>query len=225
MIGKIGLKKTIILAVLVLTLAGLAAIYELSLVPKVTEARQKLDAVNAEVASLQSDVDEMRADFVLFQKEKKLYDDIERMGFFNNQDRVLARERFDTLQKLSKVISARYEIKSANVVEVGNPESVEYVVLESPISVELSALDDLDAYRFIYFLNYGFPGHITIENMSMARTEEVTAEILKRIGTGSPPQMVNAKLSVMWRTMVRKKDILPEDIIPLIPQNGGTAHE
>ena len=84
---------------------------------------------------------------VLLDHQKDFYDIISRMGFFNDQDRVLARQRFDTMQKLSKIISARYEIKAANILTDEVSPETGFVVMESPITVELAAVDDLDVYR------------------------------------------------------------------------------
>ncbi len=214
MIQKLGFKRTLLLVVLGGTLAALFAANEFLFKPKVQESQTALNASMTELSTLQAEVEKMRLDFTQFESQKEYYATISRMGFFNDQDRVLARERFDTMQKLSKIISARYEIKAANILsEEANPETG-FVVMESPISVELAAVDDLDVYRFIYYLNYGFPGHITINNLSIERSGEVTPELLKEIGTGNPPAMISAKMELDWRTMARKEAIQAETVAP-----------
>ena len=157
-----------------------------------------------EKSQLQREIEKMQADFLLFEKQKGYFEAISKMGFFNDQDRVLARERFDTMQKLSKIISARYEIKAANLLTDESPPETGFVVMESPITVNLSAVDDIDVYRFIYYLNYSFPGHITINSIAMKREAEITPEVLKQLGTGNPPEVISAQLELDWRTMARK---------------------
>jgi hypothetical protein len=224
MIGKIGFKRALMLFVLAALAVVLFAANEWVFKPKVTESQAQLNQAMGEIGTLQGEIDKMRADFALFEQQKDFYDIISRMGFFNDQDRVLARQRFDTMQKLSKIISARYEIKAANILtQETNPETG-FVVMESPISVELSAVDDLDIYRFIYFLNYGFPGHITINKLNIERKANVTPEILKQIGTGNPPEIVAAKMELDWRTMARKEAIQPSTLgqpVDAVPPAGG----
>lgn len=212
MIGKIGYKRAFVLLALVVVLGILFAVSEFLFAPKVEESQQTLNTRNGEISTLQAEVDKMRADFTTFEKQKDFYQTISRMGFFNDQDRVLARERFETMQKLSKIISARYEIKAANILSEEIDPETGFLVMESPITVELSAVDDLDVYRFIYYLNYGFPGHITINSLAMERKEKVTPDLLKEIGRGNPPEVITAKMELDWRTMARKEVVQPQAI-------------
>lgn len=214
MIGKIGAKRAFVLIVLVVLLGVFFAAGTFVFQPKTEQSQQELNRVMGETNTLRDEVTKMRADFETFQKEKTFYDNISRLGFFNDQDRVIARERFDTMQKLSKIISARYEIKAANLVETEGASANGFVVMESPISVTLSAIDDLDVYRFIYYLNYGFPGHITINDLSIERKAQIDPAVLKSIGTGNPPEIISAKMDLEWRTMARKEDIAPQSIAP-----------
>lgn len=214
MIKNIGAKRVLVILVLVaiLVVSVLASYFVFE--PQNEQVQQTLNKTMSEKTTLQSEVDKMRADFATFEQEKTFFDTISKMGFFNDQDRVLARERSDTMQKLSKIISAHYEIKAANIIAEDGASATDFVVMESPISVDLSAIDDLDVYRFIYYLNYGFPGHITINSLTMERKAEVTPTILKEIGTGSPPEIINAKMELQWRTMARKESIAPQTIAP-----------
>lgn len=214
MIEKIGLHRAFLLFVLAGSLAVLFVANEYLFKPKMAESQQQANVAANELGRLRDEVAKMQVDFQTFERQKDIYQTISRMGFFNDQDRVLARERFDTMQKLSKIISARYEIKAANILtDESNPDTG-FVVMESPITVELSAVDDLDVYRFIYYLNYGFPGHITIKSLDIERKAEVTANILKDIGQGNPPQIISAKMELDWRTMARKDSIMTTGVTP-----------
>ena len=222
MIDKIGYKRALTIFILAALLAVMFAGNEFFFKSKVTESEQQLSAAKREASTLSTEIQKMRDDYVLFEKQKDYYAIISRMGFFNDQDRVLARERFDTLQKLSKIISAKYEIKAANILSEETSPETGFVVMESPITVDLAAVDDLDIYRFIYYLNYGFPGHITINKMNITRAAPVTPELLKEIGTGAPPQIVTAKLELDWRTMARKEAIQQQTVAvdPNAPAGG-----
>ena len=224
MIGKIGFKRLLLLLVLACVLGVAFAASEFLFKPKVVQTQQKLNNAMAEMGQLNGEIEKMRADFVLFEKQKDFFEAISKMGFFNDQDRVLARERFDTMQKLSKIISARYEIKAANLLTEESPVETGFVVMESPITVTLSAVDDLDIYRFIYYLNYGFPGHVTINSVAIERKQEITPTILKQIGTGNPPEIISAQLELDWRTMARRDSISGNTgATPPAPPAGGSV--
>ncbi|HEU4838704.1 MAG TPA: hypothetical protein VFS88_04750 [Micavibrio sp.] len=212
MITSIGYKKSLLLFVLAGAFVFLGFATYFVFQPKAAASKSELQKLEAQALALQSEVDQMQQDFALFDSKKALFENISRMGFFNDQNRVLARERFDTLQKLSKIMSARYEIKPAKVFSQDIPLETGFVVMESPITMTLTAMDDVDIYRFIYYLNYGFPGHITIDRLEIKREGEVTPETLKAIGRGNPPALITATMSMQWRTMARKESIAPETL-------------
>ena len=212
MIASIGYKKSLLLFVLAGAFAFLAFSTYFVFQPKAVSSKTELQKLEAQALTLQSEVDQMQQDFALFDSKKALFENISRMGFFNDQNRVLARERFDTLQKLSKIMSARYEIKPAKVFSQDLPLETRFVVMESPITITLTALDDIDIYRFIYYLNYGFPGHIMIDRLEIKREGEVSPDVLKAIGLGNPPALITATMEMQWRTMARKESIAPETL-------------
>ncbi len=239
MIKKLGIKRAFLLLVLSLVLGALFMQSEFLLKPKVLQSQAQLASIQDEVSRLQSEVDKMTTNFALFEKQKVVYDTLLNIGFFNTQDRSAARERLNTMQRLSKIISARYEIKSAKVVldevnpslktdpnavttvaveggqsEDGGEKVNTYVVLESPVTITLSALDDLDIYRFIYYLNYGFPGHISIESLVITRTGDVTPAALKNISNKNPKELLSAQMNLVWRTYTRKESLGTKDIAP-----------
>ena len=223
MIGQIGAKRTFMIIGLGAVAAALAIAHYFVFQPRTESVEQELNRVMSDKGQLETEIAKMRSDFETFSKQKTYFETISKMGFFNDQDRILARERFDTMQRLSKIISARYEIRAANIIADESAEKTGFVVMESPIQVSLSAIDDLDVYRFIYYLNYGFPGHITINNLDIERKAEITPTILKQIGTGAPPEIVSAKLDLEWRTMARKDSIATQIIAPATDATGAAG--
>ncbi len=212
MIAAIGYKKSLLIIVLAVLTGVLAFATYFIFQPKAADSQAELSTLQAQASTLQNEVDQMRQDFSQFDSKKAVFENISRMGFFNDQNRVMARERFDTLQKLSKIMSARYEIKPAKIFSQDIPLETGFVVMESPITITLTALDDIDIYRFIYYLNYGFPGHITINKLEIKRDGKVTPEVLKEIGQGNPPALITANMEMQWRTMARKESIAPETL-------------
>ncbi len=204
MIEQVGLRKVLILVILAGISAFIFGLDYLVLKPQKVQSEMELAQLQSDTAQLVQQTEVMRNDIALFETQKVLFQIINKMGFFNEQDRVLARERFKIMQRLSMVISAKYQIQSATVEENPDASLAGYIVLNSPISITLSALDDLDIYRFVYLLNYAFPGHITIKEFNIERKIDVNNVMLREIGTGGMPEVISATMMVEWRTMAKK---------------------
>ena len=217
MIRVIGVKMIALLGLL-LALGGiLFFVNSFYLEARIKETTQKLNGVRAESADLRTKTEALQADYDSYQKEQETFSQISRMGFFNTQDRVEARRKFEAIERLSKIMFARYEIRAATILKsenkienpvlvdlLGAQPTADYVIIESPVSVSLSAIDDVDIYRFIYYMNYGFPGHVTLNQLNITKTEKLTPDILKDIGLGNPKELVSANISLTWRTMIEK---------------------
>lgn len=212
MISKIGYKRALTIVVLAAVMAILGASSYLLFRPQTQQIETELQTAKSDAQQRQTEVDKMQTDFNLYEQEKDLYERLSKTGFFGTQNRVTAREKFNTIQKLSKVISVQYDIKPAKIDETRVPPESDFVVIESPITVSLDAVDDLDIYRFVYYLNYAFAGHITINSMELRRDKKVDLEALKQIGTGNPQPLVSAVLDLSWRTMAKKDTISPQDL-------------
>ncbi len=217
MIKAIGFKRFVVLMILLAT-CGAVYFFNTSILSKqLLKSQGDLAVVQGEILNLQGELEKMKTDAEFFATRKEVYEKISNLGFFETQDRVQARQRFDAIQKLSKIVAARYKIRAASV--MAKPEATEnqategavspaasenFSIIESPVAITLSAIDDLDIYRFIYFLNYGFPGHITITSVNIKKESEVSPETLKDIGLGNPPTLISASIDLTWRSMIPK---------------------
>lgn len=211
MIQSIGFKRLATLAVLFGAALALGFLNFYWLQPESLTAKTKLASLTSENSALSGEIEIMQSSMERFVGQKALFEKITNKGIFNEQSRVLARERFTVMQKLSRLLAAKYEIRPATLVPAGlsveGGESDTYGILRSPISITLSALDDLDIYRFVYYLNYSFPGHITIKNLYIERNKSVSPRTLKMIGGGDPPELVAAKMDVDWSTIVNTASV------------------
>jgi len=99
-------------------------------------------------------------------------------------------------------MNARYTIKPAKSLVTDKSKEAGHKILETDIDFTLDAIEDSDIYRFVYNLNYGFPGQIAINRFSISRDVAITQPLLRKIGTGGAEALVTGKLNVTWRTMV-----------------------
>lgn len=201
MIRVLGARRIFLLLSLLGIAGFLAVVYFYFLLPQKDRAESDLRRVRAETMSTEQQLRTLTQEIEQFESQKVLFEKLDGLGFFNAQDRVLARERFEVMQQMSRVLSAKYEIKPAKIIEDELAQEAGYGVLNSEISVSLEAFDDIDIYRFVYLMNYAFPGHITISNLNIERQAEVTSDVLRGIGSGSATALISAKFDASWRTM------------------------
>ena len=226
MIKSIGAKRFLIILVVGVVFGAVVATNYYYLDGEVRSSKRSLGESLEEITKLQGEIDTMQKDFAFFEQEKVTFQRIVGLGFFEPQDRVLAREKIDTVQKLSKIISAKYQIQAARTEEIplANESATQvqygqiqgatdmagaqagYSLVKSPMTFDIAAMDDLDVYRFIYYMNYAFPGHITINKLTVSRKEPVNTENLKLIGLGTPPTLIEAKLDVVWQSLAKKEN-------------------
>jgi hypothetical protein len=223
MFSSIGTKRLMLLIIAAGACAAFTFYTYVVMLPQEKTKKAEYDGLSSQITEARGNIEKMKGDLVTFETQKQLFEKLNKIDFMNDQNRVLTRERFETLQTLSKTVSTKYEIKAASIVEDELSANTGYVRMTSPISVSVAAIDDLDIYRFIYYLNYAFPGGVTITNIVMQRSADVTPELLKQIGTGKPPTIVTASIELVWTTMA-KKDLIPPEILAeaaRLKQEGG----
>ncbi len=202
MIKVLGTKRLIVMGIVVGLNIFLAATLYGYLQPKNVQLDRDLRSTKSQVTSKRSEIGRLRVEYQQIQEEKEFFGGLENAGFFNAQDRVLARRRMQQIIEQSRVLSARYDISPR--VEVPNEKAKEAnnVELSSPISVEIDAVDDADFYNFLYLIENSFPGQTSVRELSLERVMDVNEAVLRSVGTGSSPVMVRGKIGFVWRTIV-----------------------
>jgi hypothetical protein len=178
----------------------------LYVVPQNEKTGRELRTAKAEIASKQNETEKLRGEYELIQKQRASFEDLKEAGFLGPQDRVVARERMEAIQTHSRVVQAKYSIEPVKVEENKSAADSGQVILNSAINVDVDALDDIDFLSFVYWLENGFPGQITINNIDIKRESDVDDVTLRQIGTGSPLVIVKGQANFEWRTMVPREE-------------------
>jgi len=211
MIRIIGMQRFLLLLILGGMLAGLFLYDWYVLKPDLLKHQRELSANHSAINEMRTNMDNIVQGMALFEEQKSQFEDVRQYGFFDLQDRVATRKRLNAMQKESRLMSAKYTIKQAVIEEGGPAEEAGYKLLNTEIIFSLSGLEDMDIYNFIYLLNYGFPGQISIDSISISRDKEVTEPLLRQIGVGGSEPIVKANLKVRWHTMVEDKSLSASD--------------
>ncbi len=218
MIQILGFKRVLTLAVLVAACAVLAGALYYVVIPQKTKTENELRATRAAVNARRNEVATLKTEYEQIQEQKAQFGNLQQSGFFGTQDRVEARRLIEQIQSSSDVLSARYDIKAVEVQENPLAALSDHVVLHSPMSVSLDALDDVDVYSFMYWVENAFPGHAGVTGFTIERKLDVDEVTLKQIGNGVPVVLVSASVDFSWDTMVPRAQVPQQLGQPAIPQ-------
>ena len=83
--------------------------------------------------------------------------------------------------------------------------------MASPIGITVEAFDDADIYNYLFILEQKFPGHLSVDQMSMSRVTDISGPVLRSIATGQNPVLVKATIKMSWRTMIPDSQIIVEE--------------
>lgn len=210
MIGVLGVKRVAALSVLLVLSALMAVLLYFYIIPENAKAERDLRVVRASVSSTRAELAKLQQDIEFFEEQKSLYDNLDQLGFFSEQDRFLARRRIEAIQNESNILHMHYDISPAMIEENEEAAKADYVVLKTPATVDVDAMDDLDFYSFIYWIDNAFTGQVSITGFDMERVLDVNDRTLRRIGGGSPTTLLKGSLSFEWRTLIPRTEYLEE---------------
>lgn len=219
MIAILGLKRVLILLVLVAVTAMLGALVYLYLEPQVTKADRALSSAKSNESKVRNDLADIEDEFARLETQRSEFEQLRASGFFSNQSRRDAEVVFIAAKQASGVNDAIVTVKPGKVVENEEAAKASQVLLESEIEVVLVAIDDIDILAYVTYLETKFPGHLMINSFSVARKSNISDTILRAIASGVNPGLVEGNLKMTWRTMVSREAYLSS---PPQDNQGGT---
>lgn len=202
MIKVIGFQRVLLLMVLAGLLALFFAYSTYGLTPEIKQTERQLRVNRKEVGELTEDVNKLVEGMKTYESQKGTFEVLQNKGFFDPQNRLETRQRIKEMREESRLLSVGIDIGSA--VEEQNELAKEagLKVLNTDISFTLDALEDIDIYNFIYLMNYGFPGQVIINTLSIKKQQDITQPLLRKLGSGDHETLVKANLTANWRTLV-----------------------
>lgn len=211
MIKVIGAKRLLVLVVLVLVNVFLAAATYLYLIPQEAETAKKLRTLRGENQTKQADIERMQIEFEQLGQQQDRFDALKDDGFFKDQVRSVAKKLFKDIQIQSRVVSSVASIRPGIIEENEEAKKSNYKVLSSPIDITVESFDDSDVYNYLYILEQKFPGHLSVDQMTMTRVTDISGPVLRAIATGANPVLVRATIKMTWRTMIKDSQIIIEE--------------
>ena len=207
MIESIGKKRIAFVALFAVITGTLAAGYYLYFLPQQEKLESELRTTRSQVSAKRGDIQRLSEEYKQIQEQKAYFQNLEDAGYLFDQSRAVASRRIEDAQKFSRILSARYTIEPAKILQQEDAEKAGYVILSSPISIELEALDDMDIYNFVFWLQNSLPGQVAVTGLDLEKKQNITESRIRAIGSGNPIVMVSGNLALDWRTIVSSEDI------------------
>lgn len=211
MIDILGIKRVILLLVLVGINALLAAVVYLYLTPEVVKKERSYSSLSSEIGRISGDVQRMQIEFDQLEEQQASFKELEADGFFRNQSRRMAIDVFNEIQEKSNVSTAIASIQAGVIEDNEDAQKASYKVLKSPIQVKIESLDDVDVMNYLFLVDNYFPGHVSIEKIKLSRESDVSGTVLRGIASGANPPLVKAEVDMVWRTMIPESQVIGED--------------
>ena len=208
MIRVLGYKRIAILMFLVAVNVIFAALLYLYLVPELKSTERDMRKAKAAESAVRDDIANIQTEFSQLEMQQERFEGLKADGFFSNQSRRDAQAVFTAAKAYSGVTEAVVSVKSGVVVEDQDAAKAEQVLLESPVSIEFTGVDDADIFEYINYLEQVFPGYLSVEKMSLSRNANISDTMLRAIAAGRNPPLVSGSISMVWRTMVSRDDYL-----------------
>lgn len=202
MIEILGIKRVLVLAVLIAINAMLAFWVYTNLSPKYENQDRQLRTVQGQINTTRQSLDQILTEFGQIERQKEHFETLKKRGFFDEQNRIEAQNLLQEILYKSQVVSARATIGGGKVSDPPALSEAGHQVLTSPISIEITALEDVDIYRYLWLLEKGFSGYIHVKTFNLNRQADITREILQSIISGQNPEIVSAKIEADWVTLI-----------------------
>lgn len=208
MIRVLGARRVLTLVALLALNALMGAAVYLYLMPEQMKKNNELNSLRGQTSTVQSDIDRMQIEFDQLAVQQSQFEKLRDRGFFGAQGRREAEKVLQRIQQEAGVVSAVANIQSGKIEDSEEAQKAEHKILVSPVSIKLSAVDDVDVYKYLYLVERFFPGHISIKTIILERKMSINNTVLRAIATGAKPQLVTADIQAEWRTMIPQKDVI-----------------
>jgi len=202
MLDNLGIKRIAIILILLGIAGAIGATVHLYLIPRSEEVSRELASSEREVNSLRSDIGKITSQLDQIMEQKKKFDRIEQAGFFDRQSRRDAQSLLQEIEEDSKVVDVTASIGKPQFVQNEQAQKSGYVVLSSPVEIQVQAMDDKDIFFYMNYLQSRFPGVLRLKSFEIKRNQDISGSLLREIVGGSKPALAGASVAMTWQTMV-----------------------
>jgi len=208
---RIGLKRLIILAVLLGLNAGIAAAFFLWIEPMRTEAAATVTRMEGEIKDLQTKITNIKFEIKEFERLKPKYEELHQQGFFLNQDRFGINRDLEGVRVKSGVRKFAFSVENVREIESKEAELAKMRLIGSRIELsKIDALLDTDFFHLIETMMQEFPSHIRLDSFQLSRAAPLNEKTMERLAeTGGNMSLIEARAYFDWVTIVPREEDKP----------------
>ncbi|TAL35553.1 MAG: hypothetical protein EPN97_07210 [Alphaproteobacteria bacterium] len=201
----IGVKRTLILAILLAINLAVAAVFFLQVDPMREDSLRKLSTMNSQIAEQSQKIANIKADLETFKATLPKYELLEKKGFTLNQDRFRMSRDLDDVRMKSSLAGFSFTINDIRKIDNADALAAQMQLIDSRIKIEnVVSLLDLNFYDFIDIMQWQFPAHVRVQSFDVMRKDPLNSVALGHIAKGEPVNLISATAFFDWLTIVPK---------------------
>ncbi len=203
MIKMIGIKRLILLGILLGINIALVVAYFFVVEPMRSSAQEKSDGISADITSLQGKIQNTKQDLADFKRDLPKFKELQGKGFMSTQDRFQLSRDLNDVRNAAALAGFSFTVDDIKKVDNAEAQAAQEQLILSRLTVDnVTSILDLNFYDFIDKMQSMFPAHVRVENFSIERKDPVTQATLQKIAAKQPVSLFTAKATFDWLTMI-----------------------
>ncbi len=210
LVETVGIQRLLKLIILLVVNGILGAGIYLYILPEGEASQRQHKAIKSEVSRLRNDINTIEVRLAELKENEKEFKRLLQKQFISDQDRVTIRSVIDDMTKRSGVRGLNYNIEPIQYVEHDHSYALNYDLIKSNVSMNMTSLIDLEILALQSMINAEFPGHTIIEKITYERTNPITKENLAKISTNESIDFMKGEIVFGWYSLDEKRQISEE---------------
>lgn len=199
----IGIKRALILAILLAINLAIAGLYFLVIEPMRSRASGQLAVIESQIAGLQGKIQGVKRELADFKVNLPKYEELKSVGFFNAQDRFDLMRHLDRVKDNAGLPGFPFDVTEIKEITNSDAAASKSRLVYSRISVkDVPTLVDNDFYSFIDVMQTTFPAHVRLNSFTISRVSRFDAAFLQQIRKKEKNSAVTASVAFDWLTIV-----------------------
>lgn len=196
----IGIKRTVILAILLGANIGLYGFSQVLFAPQMEKISKDLSKVKRQSSRYQKDLNAIKNDFDALGGQQEIFNNLTEKKFFGD---VSVPTQLDAMDLISQQtgVDALVKISAPREMKLSGMDRVDWVMVKREVVIDIKAFDDVDIYRYLDRVERELPGYLKVKDVTIRRNADYSADMLREIIRGKFPDIVTASLSYDWYLM------------------------
>lgn len=203
MIKLLGFRRTLILGIMLAINAVLAAVYFMWAAPETQGLNQQLNGLRAQISTLQTNIQNTKADMKFLQENITTYEQYIASGFFQEQDRFGMSRALEEIKTGARIQGFSFSVGDISEIQNPDAQAAEKRLLHSRVSIDnISAVTDINFFDLLTQIENNFPTHARVQSFELSRSGELTQDMLNQVAAG-PFSLISGQVVFDWLSLGR----------------------